>query len=284
MFISIPKDFFVPVLFSKEFRYNFESDAMEYDTERKIKDYSYKNSRDKLADIEERIYINSRGETEDILEKELKNIEDEIVEEQILNYVKGFVRYMEELRESGCLIGTKEESMKLLNMYVNKFRDLYKEYKDAVSKIRRPLSKADIDGMIDYYIGKIEDVYNKHLASLNCKNLNYDNIEKLIDEIVNDAKDILKEHIKNLNCKLINVEETCESYKELKDKFDHASDIYNMIDNEFVEEIQDNMPIKNNESIDIKQNIENNYLNSNNTNMGNDKNVEDSMYIEKREY
>lgn len=35
MFISIPKDLFVPVLFSKELTLNLNSNNMEYDTERK---------------------------------------------------------------------------------------------------------------------------------------------------------------------------------------------------------------------------------------------------------
>lgn len=40
MFISIPKSFFVPVLFSDEFTLNLESNNMEYDTNRK-KSISY---------------------------------------------------------------------------------------------------------------------------------------------------------------------------------------------------------------------------------------------------
>ncbi|MCR1952409.1 hypothetical protein NSA50_15375 [Clostridium sp. DSM 100503] len=238
MFISIPKEFFVPVLFSEEFRYNFETDSMEYDTERKTSDFSVPNSRAKLADIEYSISRNSRGEIEEVLKSELKNIEEEIIEEQIANYIKGFMRYMEELREAGCLDMSERERLKLLNSYVRKFRELYNNYKNVISNIRRPLSKSDIDGMIDYYIGKIEDIYNQHLASLNCKNLNYNSIEKTINEVVNDAKDILKEQIKNLNCKLINKEEFCKNDKELKESFAHDSDMYNTIDNEFVQEIQ----------------------------------------------
>ncbi|WP_195262805.1 MULTISPECIES: hypothetical protein [unclassified Clostridium] len=278
MFISIPKEFFVPVLFSEEFRYNFETDSMEYDTERKTSDFSVPNSRAKLADIEYSISRNSRGEIEEVLKSELKNIEEEIIEEQIANYIKGFMRYMEELREAGCLDMSERERLKLLNSYVRKFRELYNNYKNVISNIRRPLSKSDIDGMIDYYIGKIEDIYNQHLASLNCKNLNYDSIEKTINEVVNDAKDILKEQIKNLNCKLINKEEFCKNDKELKESFAHDSDMYNTIDNEFVQEIQNSRFIEenqfvrvikknrliDNESIDTKFIENNNFIVDNN--------------------
>ena len=280
MFISIPKEFFVPVLFSEAFRYNIETDSMEYDTERQTREFSIPNSRAKLADIEYSISRNSRGEIEELLKSELKNIEEEILEEQISNYVKGFMRYMEELREAGCLDMSERERLKLLNLHVNKFRELYNNYKEVISNIRTPLSKADIDGMIDYYIGKIEDIYNEHLASLNCKDLNYDAIAKTINEIVNDAKEILREQIKNLNCKLINKEEVCKIDKELEDDFKHESDMYNTIDNEFVQESKKNInnrvieenefvrAIKknrliDNESIDIKS-VENNNLIENN--------------------
>lgn len=240
MFISIPKEFFVPVLFNEDFRYNFETDSMEYDTERKTSEFSVPNSRAKLADIEYSISRNSRGEIEEVLESELKNVEEEIIEEQIANYVKGFMRYMEELREAGCLDMSERERLKLLNLYVNKFRELYNNYKEVISNIRRPLSRADIDGMIDYYIGKIEDIYNEHLASLKCENLNYDSIERTINEIVNDAKEILKEQIRSLNCKLINKEEVCKGNKELEESSKYDSDIFNMMDNEFVQESQKN--------------------------------------------
>ena len=240
MFISIPKEFFVPVLFNEDFRYNFETDSMEYDTERKTSEFSVPNSRAKLADIEYSISRNSRGEIEEVLESELKNVEEEIIEEQIANYIKGFMRYMEELREAGCLDMSERERLKLLNLYVNKFRELYNNYKNVISNIRRPLSRADIDGIIDYYIGKIEDIYNEHLASLKCENLNYDSIEKTINEIVNDAKEILREQIESLNCKLINKEEVCKGNKELEESSKYDSDIFNMMDNEFVQESQKN--------------------------------------------
>ncbi len=113
MFISIPKEFFVPVLFNEDFRYNFETDSMEYDTERKTSEFSVPNSRAKLADIEYSISRNSRGEIEEVLESELKNVEEEIIEEQIANYVKGFMRYMEELREAGCLDMSERERFKI---------------------------------------------------------------------------------------------------------------------------------------------------------------------------
>lgn len=257
MFISIPKDFFVPVLFSEDFRYNFETDSMEYDTEIKTSEFSKPKGREKLADIEYTISRNHRGEVKEALESEIKNIEEEVVEAEIINYVKGFMRYMEDLREAGCLDMSEKERLRLLNSYVNKFRDLYNNYKEVISNIRKPLSKSDIEGMIDYYIGKIGDIYNEHLASIKCKNLNYENIENLISQIVNDAKEVLKEQIKELNCKLVNKEEKCKTYSELENKFINDSNIYNMIDNEFVKESQ-NTNISTNKYSDTNNSLKNN--------------------------
>ena len=192
---------------------------------------------------------------------------------------------MEELREAGCLDMSERERLKLLNLYVNKFRELYNNYKNIISNIRRPLSRADIDGMIDYYIGKIEDIYNEHLASLKCENLNYDSIEKTINEIVNDAKEILREQIESLNCKLINKEEVCKGNKELEESSKYDSDIFNMMDNEFVQESQKN----NNRFIEdkfvraIKKNrlIDNESINA--KSMENDNLKENNKLIEERD-
>ena len=100
MFISIPKDFFVPVVFSDDFRYNSENNSMEYDTE-----YSNlnSNSRKKLQDLE---YIDCRGEdtgyTAEYME-DLININDKKIQEQILNYSKSFMKFIEELKRANCL-------------------------------------------------------------------------------------------------------------------------------------------------------------------------------------
>ncbi|MDZ7543150.1 hypothetical protein GNF83_18630, partial [Clostridium perfringens] len=121
MFISIPKEFFVPVLFSEEFRYNFESNTMEYDTEETTNEEEiFKNSRKRLADID---YIEDKKdteETEESVEDNLKNVENEIIEDFILRYIKEFMRYTEELKEYRASDSDEEEIINQLNFHVKK--------------------------------------------------------------------------------------------------------------------------------------------------------------------
>lgn len=240
MFISIPKEFFVPVLFSEEFRYNFESDTMEYDTEITINEdeNKFRRSRAKLADLDYIENKNYRRETEDILSKEAKNIEDEVIEEHILRYIKGFMRYTQELREEGRLNITEEELINQLNLHVNKFKKLYQNYMSVTSNFRKQLSESDIDGMVDYYIGEIEDIYNRHLKSLNCENLNDKSIENVMNEVINDAKRVLKEHIENLNYKVINKKDKHVECEDLGNKFEYEANMYDSIDNELVKDMK----------------------------------------------
>ena len=50
MFISIPRDFFVPVVFSDDFRYNSENDSMECDTD--LRNSKYNINRIRLQDLD----------------------------------------------------------------------------------------------------------------------------------------------------------------------------------------------------------------------------------------
>ena len=130
MFISIPKDFFVPVVFSDEFRYNNENDAMEYDTE--YKTFESKNNRQKLQDLDYR--GEDTGFTAEYLEN-LINIDDKEIEEQILNYSKSFLRFLEELRKANCLDSNKANTVKLVNYYAKSLRDLYSNYKKLIVNV-----------------------------------------------------------------------------------------------------------------------------------------------------
>jgi hypothetical protein len=237
MFISIPKEFFVPVLFSEDFRYNFESDTMEYDNEvRSITPHNDSNiNRERLADID---FINDTRQDGEFTTNYMENIKDKEIEEQIIGYIKGFMKFINELQKANCLGKSEAESIKLINYYARGFRKLYDDYIKEISNVRRPLYPADVEGFVDHYIGKLEDLYNKNLAELNCENLDYDVIEATIKEIVDDARNILKEEIRNVNCNLVNKESPCKSYDNLKKAFIKDDNIYNAIDNEFVKEMQ----------------------------------------------
>lgn len=233
MFISIPKEFFVPVLFSEDFSYNFQSDTMEYDTAVRSITSNISN-RQKLADID---FINDVRQDGEFTTNYIENIKDKEVEEQLIDYIKGFMKFINELKKANCLGKSEAESVKLINYYARSFRSIYDDYVKEISNVRRPLYAADIEGFIDHYIGRLEDLYNRNLAELNCENLDYDTIEMTIDEIVNDARNILKEEIRKINCNLVNRESSCKSYNNIEKAFMKSDNIYNTIDNEFVQEM-----------------------------------------------
>lgn len=230
MFISIPKEFFVPVVFSEEFRYNSENDAMEYDN-------SYRNiinSRENLHDFNYR--KEDEGFTAEYMEN-LINIDDKLIEGQVSNFSKSFLKLIEELKSSNCLDPKKYNIKEIINFYANSFRDLYNDYKQIISGVSMPISESDANQIIDKYIGEIEDMYNKALEQLNCKSLNLDIVEGIMDDIFNNARDIIEEEIRNINCELVNVKSSCKSSEEIKNEFNESDKIYGNLDNEFLKEM-----------------------------------------------
>lgn len=231
MFISIPKEFFVPVVFSEDFRYNSENDSMEYDTEEKKVIFN----RDKLQDLD---FINETRQEEDFIDYYKDNIADKDIEEQTIKYIISFVRFIDELKAANCLGKTKIESIQLINYYAKNFRELYEDYNKLISDVRMPISTADSEGLIDKYIGKLADIYNENLKELNCKNLDYDMVEKTIDNLLDDAREILKEKIRNINCRIVNKEDTCENPKDVENAFNKGENVYKAIDEEYLNEIK----------------------------------------------
>lgn len=234
MYISIPKEFFVPVLFSEDFRLNFETNSMEYDTEKCENDNS--SSRSKLLDID---FIEYRGEGKPIVIEEVISKGDNLIQDQILDYIKGFMLFINQLKTANCL-GKDEEgaTIRLINYYANQIKEIYNEYRNLIKTIKTPLHESDVNGIIEEYIGKIEDIYNNTLKSINCKNLNYDAIEAVIVDIINDARNILREQIYDINCNLINEKKQSKNYKNIEEKFKENENMYNMLDNEFLQEIK----------------------------------------------
>lgn len=234
MFISIPKDFFVPVLFSEDFRYNLENNTMEYDTEMRS-DMSSQIDREKIADID---YINNKNQDAEFTTDYIDNIKDRGIDALVINYIKSFMKFIYELEEANCLGKSITDIVKLLNYYGRSFINLYNDFINEISMVRMPLSSADIDGFIDHYIGKLEDIFNKILEEINCPGLDYDAIEATITNIADDARNILKEEIRNLNCNLVNRQSSCKSYNDIENAFKEGSNIYDTIDNEFVDEMK----------------------------------------------
>ncbi|GAA0083933.1 hypothetical protein UT300007_03720 [Clostridium sp. CTA-7] len=233
MFISIPKEFFVPVLFSEEFRYNFESNTMEYDTEETTNEEEiFKNSRKRLADIDYIADKKDTEETEEIVEDNLKNIENEIIEDFILRYIKEFMRYTEELKEYRAFDSNEEEIINQLNFHVKKFRNIYNEYINLIYNTRKPLSKPDIERIINHYVGEIHGVYDKHLNSLDCKKIDCEHIENKAEEVVNDTKDVLEHYMRKLNYS--NNDDECKKHKDVEEEFKYSDNVFNIADDEFI--------------------------------------------------
>lgn len=236
MFISIPKDFFVPVVFSDDFRYNSVNDSMEYDT-----DYNNSKSntnRKMLQDLEPLDSTRSDSNITAEYMENLININDKKIEEQTSNYSKSFMKFIEELKEANCLDKNGVNVITLINYYAKSFRELYNKYKDLISNVTMPISSSDEDQIIDKYIGSLEDIYNRNLKELNCKNLDFDYIEPTLNEIFDDAREILKEEIRNINCDLVNIRSVCKKPEVIKNQFDMNEKTYNKLDDEFVMEIQ----------------------------------------------
>lgn len=238
MFISIPKEFFVPVLFNGDFKFNNENNNMEYNYERKNVEYNEvlvnNVSRNYLSDTINLDKDEELRHDEEFTKNYFENIKDKEIEEQIIKYIYGFMRFIEELKEANCLGNNEKESTNLVNNYARKFKKVYNMYKNEVLRVRRTLTPGDIDAFINYYIGKISHIYNENLAELNCKTLNYDSIEAVIDDILNDARNILRDQIENLNCMLVNKSVECKSSADIEALFKNSGNIYNKIDNEFV--------------------------------------------------
>lgn len=236
MFISIPRDFFVPVVFSDDFRYNSENDSMEYDTDLRNSKYNINRRRlqdlDSVGDTRE-----DSGFTAEYME-DLININDKKIEEQILNYSKSFMKFIEELKKANCLDKNGVNIRTLINYYAKSFRELYNNYKKLITNVRMPISASDENQIIDKYIGELEDIYNRNLKELNCTNLNYDYIESTLNEIFDNAREIIKEEIRNINCELVNVTSTCKSPQEVENKFNKVDKTYDKLDNEFVMEMK----------------------------------------------
>lgn len=132
MFISIPREFFVPELLSEGFRYNPESQAMEYDSDENINQDDFINTRldstnDNYEDKEEEIINNNdvhdlfdtnvveSFDKDDIRDKEFYEIPDFIdglegnTNSESESEIKSNVEYTD---NTGDAININEETMR----------------------------------------------------------------------------------------------------------------------------------------------------------------------------
>ncbi|MPN33980.1 hypothetical protein SDC9_181472 [bioreactor metagenome] len=81
-------------------------------------------------------------------------------------------------------------------------------------------------------MGEFEAMYQEHLASLKCKEEDYQYISRAIDEVLEQTRRILKESINTLNDDIIRK----QNNQKVEDKFKYESEIYSKIDDEFSNE------------------------------------------------
>ncbi|MEG1287433.1 MAG: hypothetical protein RSD13_05210 [Clostridium sp.] len=79
MFISIPEEFFVPVLFSSRFKFNSENNNMEYDTDNeKIINSGYRSPGEEITEeIEEKEKVQKEIKLDSENDEEILNESDE---------------------------------------------------------------------------------------------------------------------------------------------------------------------------------------------------------------
>lgn len=79
MFISIPEEFFVPVLFSSRFKFNSENNNMEYDTDNeKIINSGYRSTGEEITEeIEEKEKVQKEIKLDSENDEEILNESDE---------------------------------------------------------------------------------------------------------------------------------------------------------------------------------------------------------------
>lgn len=83
MFISIPEEFFVPVLFSSRFKFNSENNNMEYDTDNeKIINSGYRSTGEEIEEkekVQKEIKLDSENDEEILNESDEEYIHSQTV-------------------------------------------------------------------------------------------------------------------------------------------------------------------------------------------------------------
>lgn len=249
MIISCPDKFFVPIILLKSYREvldiggnneNFNESLLRNHKANEFKNISRKILEDKILEYNINEFQNvSRKFLEDnkpnVIEIEeeiyegISNIGDEDIEYYILKYVTAFMVYESELEAEGCTSIDRLEFLKQIQLYVQELKELYNEFTKLKNNTIIPLSLEDQKGIENYFVEKIEKIYNKQLANIKCneKEIVVDNN---IKELIAETRELIKKEVDRINQGLLDMEKN----KVIKDEnyFKHLQEIYDEIDKE----------------------------------------------------
>jgi hypothetical protein len=251
MIISSPDKFFVPVITFKNYKEvldirevneNFNESLLRNNEgelkninrsflEDKIIDHKYNYDINEFQNVSRKLLedrIPSDKDIEADIYEDISNIGDETIEYYILKYVTAFMIYEKELEAQGCDIN-REEFLKQIHLYVQDLKDLYNEFMELKKKIKLPLSAADQKGLEDYFVKKVEEIYSKQFANINCK-AKEEVIDNDIKGIIDETRTLIKDSIKKINQEVLDKEKD----HIIKDEayFKHLKEIYDEIDKE----------------------------------------------------
>lgn len=248
MIISSPDKFFVPVILLKSYKEVLDIEISEKDFDellRSNKENEFNNINRKL--LEDKIITYNISEYQNVsrrfledkmsdikeieaeIYEDISNIGDENLEYYILKYVTTFMIYQNELEAEGCADINKEEYLKNIRLYVESLKKLYNEFLELKKKITIPLSVEDQEAIENYFIKKIEAIYNNQFANIKCeekKNVVDNNIQTIIQE----TREFIKREISTINKDILSNEKN--KIKKDTAYFDYLNKIYYEIENE----------------------------------------------------
>lgn len=248
MIISCPDKFFVPVILLRSYREildievnNGESnELLRNNNDKEFNNVGRKLLEDKiltynineLQNVSRRFLedkMNDINENEEEIYEEISNIEDENLEYYILRYVTAFMNHKNELEAEGCIDINKEEDLKNLQSYVEALRNLNNEFFNLKNSVTIPLTLRDKEAMENYFIKKIEEIYNnqfKNIKPEETRNVVDNNIQGIIEE----TKQVIKGEIETINEGILNMEKKTITKDEAY--FENLEKIYDEIEKE----------------------------------------------------
>lgn len=248
MIISCPDKFFVPIILLKNYREVLDIEINNGDFSDLLRNKNYKEfnniSRNLLEDkiltynVNELQNVSREAledktpnikEIESEIYEDITNIDDKNLEYYILKYVTAFMIYKNELEAEGCADINNEEYLKNIKLYVEALKNLNNEFLELKKKITIPLTLEEQEAIENYFIKKIEEIYNNQFSSIKCeekKNV----IDNNIPEIIEETRELLKREIKKINEEIFNMKKN----KVTKDEeyFKHLKEIYDEIEKE----------------------------------------------------
>lgn len=238
MFISIPKDFFVPVLFTDKFELNLENNNMEYDTQKRTVDLEPSDSRKKLMDIGNK----EKNKTNKVYENKMavpkKDISEMSLEEKKKYHIEkatGIINM--HFNKLDCLKLSETQKNKLREFHLNRFKKVYDMHEKIFDEFEHVLTPVEIQGLLDIHGNKFINVFNKHRDKIACLGLSEDEVQKILDWHINHFKELVMKHIKEVNCNLANKKEKEIGIKAVEKNFENMGDQLSSIDDEYINEI-----------------------------------------------